>query len=92
MCGGKYVALDEVIVNSMSKDNYNNANLTLFKDGYTLNAKLDSRRGDDYEILAKKIAQNNVINIKGILEGYNGSYILQLLNANDVTKVADKPS
>ncbi|WP_027089771.1 CehA/McbA family metallohydrolase [Thomasclavelia saccharogumia] len=92
MCGGKYVALDEVIVNSMSKDNYNNTNLTLFKDGYTLNAKLDSRRGDDYEILAKKITQNNVINIKGILEGYNGSYILQLLNADDVTKVADKPS
>lgn len=89
--GGKYVCFEELVVNSMVEDSYNNAELKLYKDGHTINVKLDSRRGDDFDALANVITQNNVINIKGILEGYNGTYILQLLSVSDVTKVADKP-
>lgn len=86
--GGKYVEFDNVIVNSMTSDNYDNANLILFKDGHSLNAKLDSRRGDGFEALAKIISENDNAKIRGILEGYEGSYTLQILSASDVEKLA----
>lgn len=89
--GGMLVKVTGAQISKLTSDSYQNANFTLTQDGKTLSAKLDSRRGDDYAKLAAKLKDGDTADVSGILEGYGGSYTLQLLSADGVTNIRTIP-
>lgn len=89
--GGMLIKVTQALVSDLQEDSYHNATFTLTQDGKTIPVKLDSRRGDDYSKVAAKLKNGQKADISGIVEGYNGSYTLQLLSADGVTHVQDVP-
>ena len=89
--GGMLIKISGAAVSALAEDSYHNASFTLTQDGKTLNAKLDSRRGDDYSEVAARVKNGQTADVTGILEGYKGNYTLQLLSADAVENVQDIP-
>ncbi len=83
---GRLVKLSAVTLDSLTSDSYKNANIKLSKNGMTITAKLDSRRGDNYDKIAEKVKAGDIIDVLGIVEdANNGNYTLQLRSAEDIS-------
>lgn len=81
---GELIQLKEVVITGLAKDNYNNALITLTKDGKNQTAKMDSRRGGVYENI--QVVKDDIADVVGIVEGFKGNYTIQLRDEKDIEK------